>query len=82
MKNIIEKRNQFATKQQVTETYVVIKDFLQNENIVVGDVHKFLKSKKFTIAQLEKIKNEFIDFAIYGKETEFVKEFLEEQKQK
>ena len=76
MKKIIEKRNHLAEKQQIINTSVIIRDFLQKENVETKDVYKFLKSKKFTVTQLEKAKNEFINFSIYNRETELVKEFF------
>ena len=36
-----------------------------------------LRKKKFSVIDLEKTQNQFINYSIYGKETELVKEFLE-----
>ena len=76
MKKIIENRSNLATNQQIMNMSVIIRDFLQKENVAARDVCKFLKGKKFTVVQLEKAKNEFIDFSIYNRETELVKEFF------
>lgn len=76
MKKIVENRNHLATKQQIINTSVIIRDFLQKENVTTRDVCKFLKGKKLTVVQLEKAKDEFINFSIYDRETELVKEFF------
>lgn len=77
MKKIIENRNCLAGKQQVIYTSVVLRDFLQENNVAVSDIYRFLRKKKFSIFNLEKAKNQFINYSICGKETEVVKEFLE-----
>ena len=77
MKKVIENRNCLAGKQQVIYTSVVLRDFLQENNVAVSDIYRFLRKKKFSIFSLEKSKNQFIDYSVYGKETELVKEFLE-----
>ena len=77
MKNVIENRNCLAGKQQVIYTSVVLRDFLQENNVAVSDIYRFLRKKKFSIFSLEKAKNQFIDYSVYGKETGLVKEFLE-----
>ena len=77
MKKVIENRNCLAGKQQVIYTSVVLRDFLQENNVAVSDIYRFLRKKKFNIFSLEKAKNQFIDYSVYGKETELVKEFLE-----
>ena len=77
MKKVIENRNCLAGKQQVIYTSVVLRDFLQENNVAVSDIYRFLRKKKFSIFSLEKAKNQFIDYSVYGKETELVKEFLE-----
>ena len=77
MKKVIENRNCLAGKQQVIYTSVVLRDFLQENNVAVSDIYRFLRKKKFSIFSLEKAKNQFIDYSVYGKETGLVKEFLE-----
>ena len=77
MKKVIENRNCLAEKQQVIYTSVILRDFLQEHNVAAGDIYRFLRKKKFSIFSLEKAKNQFIDYSVYGKETELVKEFLE-----
>lgn len=77
MKKVIENRNCLAGKQQVIYTSVVLRDFLQENNVAVSDIYRFLRKKKFSIFNLEKAKNQFIDYSVYGKETGLVKEFLE-----
>lgn len=76
MKKVIKNRNNPATKQQVINTSVIIRDFLQKENIAASDICKFLYKKKFSVLDLEKAKNQFIDYSMYGKETELTKEFF------
>lgn len=76
MKKITENRNCLATKQQVVNTSVVLRDFLQEKHISASDIYRFLRKKKFSIFNLEKAKNQFINYSICGKETELVKEFL------
>ena len=71
-----EKRNHLAEKKQVINTSVIIRDFLQKNKIKAKDIYRFLCKKEFSIIDLEKAKNQFIDYAIYGKETELVKEFF------
>lgn len=78
MKKVIENRNHLATKQQTINTSVIIRDFLQKNNVSAKDICKFLYKKKFSVLDLEKAKNQFINYSIYGKETELVKEFFEE----
>jgi len=78
MKKIIENRNHLATKQQVINTSVILRDFLQKDNVAASDIYRFLRKKKFSVLDLEKAKNQFINYSIYGKETELVKEFFEE----
>ena len=77
MKRVVENRNCLAEKQQVIYTSVVLRDFLQENNVAVSDIYRFLRKKKFSIFSLEKAKNQFISYSICGKETELVKEFLE-----
>ena len=76
MKKVIENRNCLAGKQQVIYTSVVLRDFLQENNVAVSDIYRFLRKKKFSIFSLEKAKNQFIDYSVYGKETELVREFF------
>ena len=78
MKKVIENRNHLATKQQVINTSVILRDFLQKDNVAANDIYRFLRKKKFSVLDLEKAKNQFINYAIYGKKTELVKEFFEE----
>lgn len=80
MKKITENRNEIATKQNVIDTSIILRDFLQEKNIAVKDIYKFLRKKNFSKLDLEKAKNQFIDYSIYDKETELVKEFFEEIK--
>ena len=80
MKKIIENRNHLATKQQVINTSVILRDFLQKDNIAANDIYRFLRKKKLSVLGLEKAKNQFIDYSVYGKETELVKEFFKEVK--
>jgi hypothetical protein len=80
MKKIIENRANLATKQQVIDASVIWRDFLQKDNIAVNDMYRFLRKKKLSVLGLEKAKNQFINYSIYGKETELVKEFFEEIK--
>ena len=75
MKKVIENRNCLAGKQQVIYTSVVLRDFLQENNVAVSDIYRFLRKKKFSIFSLEKAKNQFIDYSVYGKETGLAKEF-------
>ena len=77
MKKVIENRNRLVTKQQVIYTSVVLRDFLQENNVAVSDIYRFLRKKKFSVIDLEKTKNQFINYSVCGKETELVKEFLE-----
>lgn len=76
MKKIVENRNCLAEKQQVIYTSVVLRDFLQKNNVAASDIYRFLRKKKFSIFNLEKAKNQFINYSIYGKETELVREFF------
>ena len=78
MKKITENRNYLATKQQVIDTSVILRDFLQKNNVAASDICRFLYKKKLSVLDLEKAKNQFINYAICGKETELVKEFFEE----
>lgn len=78
MKKIIENRNHLATKQQVINTSVILRDFLQKDSIAANDIYRFLRKKKLSVLGLEKAKDQFIDYSIYGKETELVKEFFKE----
>lgn len=80
MKKIIENRNHLATRQQVIDTSVILKDFLQEYNVAANDIYRFLRKKKFSVLGLEKAKNQFVDYSIYDKKTELVKEFFEEVK--
>ena len=77
MKKIIENRASLATKQQIINTSTILRDFLQEKNISIKDIYEFLYKKKLSVFGLENAKNQFIDYSIYGKETEFVKEFFE-----
>lgn len=81
MKKIIENRNRLATKQQIISTSVIIGDFLQKENVAVSDIYRFLCKKELSVLGLEKAKNQFINYSIYNKETELIKEFFEENKE-
>ena len=76
MKKIIENRNHLAEKQQIINTSVILRDFLQKENIAANDIYRFLRKKKLSVLGLENAKNQFINYAIYGKKTELVKEFF------
>lgn len=80
MKKIIENRNHLATKQQVINTSVILRDFLQEKDIAANDIYRFLRKKKLSVLGLENAKNQFINYSIYGKETQLVKEFFEEIK--
>lgn len=80
MKKIIETRNHLATKQQVIDTSVILRDFLQENSASASDIYRFLRKKKLSVLGLENAKKQFIDYSIYGKETELVKEFFEEVK--
>lgn len=80
MKKVIENRNHLATKQQIVNTSVILKDFLQEHDVAANDIYRFLRKKKLSVFGLENAKNQFINYAIYGKETELVKEFFEEIK--
>lgn len=80
MKKIIENRNHLATKQQVINTSVILRDFLQKDNVAANDIYRFLRKKKLSVLGLENAKNQFINYAIYGKKTELIKEFFEEVK--
>lgn len=80
MKKVIENRNHLATKQQVINASVILRDFLQENNVGANDIYRFLRKKKFSVLGLENARNQFINYAIYGKETELVKEFFEEVK--
>jgi hypothetical protein len=81
MKKIIENRANLATKQQVINTSTILRDFLQEKGVAANDIYKFLRKKKLSVLGLEKAKNQFINYSIYGKETELVKEFFEENKE-
>lgn len=76
MKRVVENRNCLAEKQQLMYTSVILRDFLQEHNVAAGDIYRFLRKKKFSIFNLEKTKNQFIDYSVYGKETGLVKEFF------
>ena len=76
MKKIIENRKDPETRQQVIHTSVVLRDFLQERHVAVSDIYRFLRKKKFSVLGLENAKNQFIDYSIYGEETELVKEFF------
>ena len=65
MKKVIENRNCLATKQQVINTSVIIRDFLQKNNVAAKDICKFLYKKKFSVLELEKAKNQFINYSIF-----------------
>lgn len=80
MKKIIKNRNHLATKQQIVNTSVILRDFLQKDSVAASDIYRFLRKKKFSVFDLERAKNQFINYAIYGKQTELVKEFLEENR--
>lgn len=77
MKKIIENRNRLATKQQVVHTSIVLRDFLQKNNVEAKNIYRFLRKKKFSVLGLEKAKNQFINYSIYGNVTDLVKEFFE-----
>ena len=77
MKKVIENRNRLATKQQVVHTSIVLRDFLQKNNVEAKNIYRFLRKKKFSVLGLEKAKNQFINYSIYGKATDLVKEFFE-----
>ena len=81
MKKVIENRNHLATKQQVINTSVILRDFLQEKDIAANDIYRFLRKKKLSVLGLENAKNQFINYSIYGKETELIKEFFEENKE-
>ncbi len=78
MKKIIENRNHLATERQMINTSVVLRDFLQEDNVAVKDIYRFLCKKKLSVIGLENAKNQFINYSIYGKETDLVKKFFEE----
>lgn len=80
MEKVIENRNHLATEQQMMNTSVIIRDFLQEHNVAAKDIYRFLRKKEFSVLDLEKAKKQFIDYAMCGKETELVKEFFEETK--
>ena len=82
MKKVIKNRNDPATKQQVVDASVILRDFLQENCVALDDIYRFLHKKKLSVLGLEKAKSQFIDYSIYGKETELVKEFFEEAKRK
>lgn len=81
MKKIIKNRNHLAEKQQVINTSVILRDFLQEKHVAASDIYRFLRKKKLSVLGLENAKNQFINYAVYGKETELVKEFFEENKE-
>lgn len=81
MKKIIENRNNPATEQQIINTSVIIGDFLQKHNVASNDIYRFLYKKKLSVLGLENAKNQFIDYSIYNKETELIKEFFKENKE-
>ena len=76
MKRVVKNRNCLAEKQQVIYTSVILRDFLQEHNVAAGDIYRFLRKKKFSVIDLEKTQNQFINYSIYGKETELVREFF------
>lgn len=78
MKKIVENRNHLATKQQIINTSVILRDFLQEKGVAANDIYKFLRKKKLSVLGLEDAKNQFINYSIYNKETELVKEFFKE----
>ena len=78
MKKVIGNRNRLATEKQMINTSVVLRDFLQENNVAVNDIYRFLCKKKLSVFGLENAKNQFINYSIYGKETDLVKEFFEE----
>lgn len=78
MKKVIGNRNRLATEKQMINTSVVLRDFLQENNVAVNDIYRFLYKKKLSVFGLENAKNQFINYSIYGKETDLVKEFFEE----
>lgn len=80
MNKVIENRNDLATKQQVIDASIILRDFLQEKGVALDDIYRFLHKKKLSVLGLEKTKNQFIDYSIYNKETELVKEFFEEVK--
>lgn len=80
MKKVIENINHLATEQQIINVSIILRDFLQEKDIAAKDIYRFLRKKKLGVLDLEKAKKQFIDYAIYGKETELVKEFFEEVK--
>ena len=77
MKKIIENRNCLAEKQQLMYASVILRDFLQEHNVAAGDIYRFLRKKKFSVIDLEKTQNQFINYSVYGTETELVQEFFE-----
>lgn len=81
MNKVIENRNDLAIKQQVINTSVILRDFLQEHNVAINDIYRFLRKKQFSVIDLDKAKNQFINYAIYGKETELTKEFFKENKE-
>jgi uncharacterized protein YfkK (UPF0435 family) len=80
MKKIIEKRTNPATKQQMINTSVILRDFLQKDNVAAKDIYEFLRKKKLSALGLDNVKNQFINYSMCGKKTELVKEFFEEVK--
>lgn len=81
MKNVIENRKRLATEQQILNISVVLGDFLQENNVAINNIYRFLRKKKLSVLGLENAKTQFINYSIYGKETELVKEFFEENKE-
>ena len=81
MKKVIENRNAPASHQQMINTSIVLRDFLQRNNVRSKDIYRFLRKKKLSVLGLENAKNQFINYSIYGKETELVKEFFEEKQE-
>lgn len=80
MKKIIEKRTNPATKQQMINTSIILRDFLQKDNVAAKDIYEFLRKKKLSALGLDNAKNQFINYSMCGKKTELVKEFFEEVK--
>lgn len=78
MKKVTENRNKLAEEQQMLNISVVLGDFLQENNVAINDIYRFLRKKKLSVLGLENAKTQFINYSIYGKETELVKEFFEE----
>lgn len=81
MNKVIENRNDLATEQQMMNTSVVIRDFLQEKNVAAIDIYRFLRKKQFSVLDLDKAKNQFINYALDGKKTELTKEFFKENKE-